>query len=263
MLQPRSQLLYVLSQHISPKFRCGVRLDRRRVLLPVRRFEQKPGECALAAVACFANYFDPNVVYEDIRKMMPYKERKDGLHTAQIVGLLNRLGFTKTTVVSSDIESFDFSWNKLDKRSMIRRLKMVASNYQKDKDTDNANQCWHMANRLADDECDNNLLIDYDFHYHAKMYLRLGTPVITSIEWTKLFRYKKSGSGRRSDVSGHVECHSFVLRGYNDRDVFVADSHIQYYVDDLIKYRKGYYPVRWTDFCSCAVDLILVQSPRR
>jgi len=87
-----------------------------RVLLTVKRFRQRPAECAIATVSSLARYYDKSVEYDDIREMIPFSKRHDGLTTWQECTLLNKLGFNKVSVVTFDQELVDFSWSKLSKK---------------------------------------------------------------------------------------------------------------------------------------------------
>jgi len=104
---------------------------KNRVLLPVKRFKQRPCECAIAASASIANYYDSSVEYKEVRQMMSHRKRKQGLSTWQQCTLLNKLGFNKISVVTFDLEFVDFSWNKLSKSGLLRKLHRLRTHYAK------------------------------------------------------------------------------------------------------------------------------------
>ena len=104
-----------------------------RVLLNIKRWKQLPSECAVASVASIINYYDPNVEYGDIRKQLKRKERIDGLYTSQQGKLLNKYGFSKVNIVTSDLNLMDFSWARLSKKSLIKKLQKLRLYYNRKK----------------------------------------------------------------------------------------------------------------------------------
>jgi len=105
-----------------------------RILLSVKRFKQRVGECGIAAAASLANFFDSSIVYKDVRELVSKKLRRDGLETAQEARLLNQLGFEAVTIVTADLNLIDFGWAKYTKKSIIRRMKMLRAHYRRTKE---------------------------------------------------------------------------------------------------------------------------------
>lgn len=230
-----------------------------RVLLPVKRFKQVPSECAVAAVSSIANFFDRKVNYDSVREMLPKEERSEGLHTSQQGRLLNRLGFDSVTIVTADLSIIDFTWDRLSKSGLIKRLKKKRA-YCKRHEEEN----WYYVNDLIkwleDKRYDNNLVIDYDFKKHIKRQLNRGVPVGAAINWTSFFKFSKERKRQKDDIRGEHTDHAIVLRGYDDKGVFIVDSHHQYYKGKLAKFKSGRYKVSWSNFLVNipAGDLILV-----
>lgn len=219
-----------------------------RVLLPVRRFRQRPAECALAAAASMANYYDPSVRYRDVREMLKPREKKDGIFTSQQARLLNELGFPNVTVVTAEQGMVDFSWSKLSKTRKIERLRRKAAYYGRIRDTYSKNWVNDMVDWLSDEDCNNRLIIDWDFAKHIRKGLDAGRPVGATLSWTSFFRKSKSRGRKDDDIKGEGEDHAIVLRGYDNDGVFVVDSHHQYYTGRLKRYQNGYYKIPWEKF---------------
>lgn len=232
-----------------------------RVLLPVKRWRQKPSECAVASVASVANFYDPTLTYTLIRKLAPAKVAKFGLYTSEQGRLLNQLNFTKVTIVTADLNFVDFSWQHLSKPALIAKLKS-RKEYFKRTNTGDVFYLEDMIKWLQDKECDNQLVIDRDYPKHIRRSLNFGRPVCASFNWTSAFRHAKAPvrSNGAGDISGEAEEHAVVLRGYDKDGVYVVDSHHRLYRGRLKKYHNGYYKMSWSSFLmnSSYGDLILV-----
>jgi hypothetical protein len=240
-----------------------------RVLLRVRRFKQRPGECAVAAASSLANFYDESVNYNTVRKTalemcpnLPY----EGMYTSQQARLLNILGYMQVSIVTADLDFVDFSWATLDKESIIQRLKKMRTHYRRKSKT---NTDWNnyyeyakdMIKWLEDPSCDNQLIIDHDFPKYIRRYLDLGRPVAAAVNWTSLFKRSKGNPREDGDIKGEAEDHALIVRGYDDEGVFVVDSHTSEYKGGLAKFANGYYKIRWEKFLVNipAGDLILVR----
>ncbi len=220
-----------------------------RVLLSVKRFKQYPSECAIASASSLACFFDSEVEYKKVREMIPKKVRRDGLFTSAQARLLNRLGFTKIDIVTADLNLIDFSWSNYTKKSMIRRMKHLRAHYRRQKEKDLCEYVKDMVDWLEDEECDNNLIIDYNFKKHITKQLDRGRPVGAAVNWTSLFKFTKGNRKQKDgDIKGEQEDHSIVLRGYNEDGVYVVDSHSECYTGKREKYKKGYYKIPWEKF---------------
>jgi len=102
-------------------------MQKKRILLNVKRYKQKPAECAIAAAASLANYYDSSVEYSNLRQMIPYSKRKDGIFSSQQGRLLNELGFSCVTIVTADLSLIDFSWRRFSKLTLIKNLKTLGN----------------------------------------------------------------------------------------------------------------------------------------
>lgn len=232
-----------------------------RVLLSVKRFEQKPSECAIAASSSLANYYEPDVDYKDVRELIPPSLRKRGLYSSEQGRLLNKLGFESVVIVSADLELIDFSWRKFSKKRLISRLKRLRAYYGRARDKDGKSYVHDMVKWLEDDRYDNGLVISDDFSRLIKKELNRGRPIGAAIDWTSMFKFQKETvrKDREGDIHGWQENHAIVIRGYDDQGVFVVDSHTKYY-GALKKYKRGYYKLSWDRFLIHipAGDLIMV-----
>jgi hypothetical protein len=232
-----------------------------RVLLAVKRFKQRPAECSIAAAASLANFFDSDVDYKEVRELVSKRQRPKGLYTSQQARLLNQLGFEAVTIVTADLNLIDFPWARLSKKGLIRRMKLLRAHYGRQKDKDSWDYVDDMVKWLEDDNCDNNLVIDYEFKKYIKKQLDRGSPVGAAVNWTSLFKFSKGDRRQKdSDIKGIGEDHSIVLRGYDEKGVFVVDSCYKPYTGKWAKYKGGYYKLSWEKFLVNipAGDLILV-----
>lgn len=232
----------------------------KKVLLSIRRFKQKPSECAIAAAASLANFYDPSVTYRQVRKMVLPEERPNGLYTWEESGLLNDLGFKKITIVTANEGLFDFSWRDVPKDQLLKKLRRKRD-YVRRRGDKSSHRCLDSLIRWLDQtDCDNNLIIDYDFPKYIRHHLDHGRPVGASFNWTKIWRMPKTASRGHGDIAGEPEEHAIVIRGYDNKGVFVVDSHTQWYRGRLRRYRNGYYKISWSKYLVNAPDgdLILI-----
>ena len=232
-----------------------------RVLLPVKRFKQKPAECGLCTIASLANFFDSSIDYNTIRKTVSNtdlnKISRSGMYTSQEARLLNKLGFKKVKIVTADLNLIDFSWAEFDKSELIQRMKVLLSHYKKKKDHHNHLYVKDMIKWLEDERYDNSLVISNDWKKHIERQLNHNVPVGAAINWTSFFKFKKGHHSVNGDITGSSIDHAFVIRGFDDKGVFVVDSHTKSYTG---KYRKGFYKIAWDKFLvnvPCG-DLILL-----
>lgn len=249
-------------------------MAQKRVLLSVKKFKQEPNECAICASAAIANYYDRRIVYSDVRKLLPARIRNGGLYTAQQARLLNDLGFECVTVVTSDVDLVDYSWSNLSKGRIVKKLEKLLghirrslsqmqphstyANWQKSR----AEIVSEMIEWLCLRECDNRLVIDHDFPMYIKRSLDRGHPVGISINATSMFKLKKGGAISDADIKGESEHHAVVIRGYDEKSVFIVDSDFDssYVREKFAKYGTGRYKISWTKLLANmpSGDVILV-----
>lgn len=231
-----------------------------RILLPVKRFKQFPSECSIASTTSLANYFDESVNYSEVRKLIPKNLRKEGFYSSEQGRLLNQLGFTAVTIVTADLDLIDYSWAHLQKPSLIKRMKKLRVHYGKAQKPALYDYVHDMIKWLEDERYDNNLVIDNNFKKYIKRQLKKNVPVGAAINWTSVFKFKKSGTLKDSDIKGEEEHHSIVLRGCDTEGVFVVDSHHRHYTGKRAKYHGGYYKMSWENYLvnTPGGDLILI-----
>jgi hypothetical protein len=246
-------------------------MAQKKVLLSIKRFKQKEGECSVCAASSIANYYDKALSYKNVRQLIPIRRRKSGLYTSQQAQLLNDLGFEWLTLVTSDTDMVDYSWISLTKKQIIAKLKKVRTHVRRSIGhmAPHASYCMVQKSReecvtdliewLESQEYDNNLIIDNDFPKYIRRSLDKGHPVVVSVNVTSMFKLKKGGEAD-SDITGEQEEHSVVIRGYDDKGVFIVDSDHQYLKGDLARYKNGFYKVSWEKLLvnTPGCDLILV-----
>lgn len=215
-----------------------------KIVLNVQRFKQKPSECGIAAVSSIAKFYDDDIDYKEVRKLLPHKNRDQGLYTSQQARLLNELGFYSVSIVTADQNLVDFSWSKLSQNQIIGKLKKVSSYYGKARRYDDQDYANNLIDWLEDKNYDNKIIIDNDYPKYIRRSINYGRPVGASINWTTAFHYSKGGG----DIKGDEEHHAIVVRGYDEKGVFLVDSHHQKYRGRLKKYNNGYYKWSWNKF---------------
>lgn len=239
-------------------------MEKKRVLLPVKRFKQQPSECAIAAASSLANYYDDSITYKEVRELIPAVRRKQGLWSSQQGRLLNSLGFTKITIVTAELSLVDFSWADLSKEELLKKLRKLKAYWGRSREWEVQRWVNDLIEWLADDNFDNQIKISQDFSSYIKRYLNNGRPVGASFNWTALHKFKKAtprkGKSPWRDIGGEVEEHAVVIRGYDEKGVFIVDSHTKHYNGKHAKLKNGYYKVNWERFLVNAPygDLILV-----
>lgn len=223
---------------------------QKRILLSVKRFKQQGNECAVASVSSIANYYDRSVKYKEVRRLLPKEDRKDGLFTPQQGLLFNQLGYGQVTIVTFDLDIFDFSWNRLTTAGIIRRLKSARIYWKKNKKMEQASLASAYIEFLQCKECKNKVVIDNNLPKYIKRDLRNGRPVGASFNYNSLWKTSKGGMAYGKDFRSETTEHAVVIRGYDDVGLFIVDSN-----------QPGYYKIKWSDFLlnTGTGDLILVR----
>jgi hypothetical protein len=230
-----------------------IRRSRERVLLRLQRYRQMGSECALATAASIANYYDPSITYRQVRKMVSKRHKREGLHTPEQALLLNRLGFDQVSIVTFDLEIFDFSWNMLTREGMIRRLEK-AHKYLKRRSKDDADMAYQYIKWLRNDRWDNRVLIDNNLTKHIRRHLRRHQPVGASYNYTSFWKASKGSMAGNRDIKGEILYHSVIIRGFDSKGLFIIDSDR--------RSLSGFYKVSWEDFLINVPsgDLLLVKA---
>ena len=214
--------------------------------LRITRFLQHPAECAVASASSVAHYYNKKIDYEQTRIIaedMISSEVTDGLYDGEIGLLFNLLGFKSVEIVSADLDCFDYTWNKLSHKKLIEELKHMGR-----LNADCRENCKSMAKFLNFDGYKNKLIIDYSFARYIKEYLTMRIPVIISFDWTMFLRMPKlNDKGVEDAMKGISEAHAVVARGFDDKGVYIVDSHNEYYKYKRKRYRTGKYRIEWDD----------------
>ena len=233
--------------------------------LKVIRFLQDPGFCSVGVSACVANYYNSEIDYEYVKelalKKISNKIGEEGLDSGEIGLLLNYIGFNKVTIISTDLDIYDYSWNKLSKKSLLKSIKKVIKSTNKE--YRDYMKCMHKW--LKREDFNNKLIIDYNFAEYIRNFLNRKKPVILTINWNMFFRVTKDDEKNRPDpINGEPEEHVVVAYSYNKKGVYVCDSHHEFYKYRLKKYRKGYYHISWENLMTImgSGDLFLPEDFR-
>ena len=121
--------------------------------LKVTHYLQDPSYCAVASCAVVANYCNPEIDYlytKIVADKLVKNIGDEGLETGDSCRLLNKLGFYKITVVSSDMDVFDYAWENYGRRKMTEVL-LEASKKKKCKvSKSNIKGFYNNASKLID-----------------------------------------------------------------------------------------------------------------
>jgi hypothetical protein len=221
--------------------------------LSLKRFVQDPGCCAIASSASIANFYNSSIDFdfakEAVVKHKINRDPNEGLWSGEIGRLLNCLGFKKVTIISSNLDILCYSWAKLSKVDLIKKLEKVG---KRAPTPDIRRDARCMAKFLTQEEYQNSLKIDREFCKHIRTSIDEGKPVIASFNWNMFFRQPKYNDREEIDpVKGDYTEHAICCVGYTKKGVWVVDSHHEYYTYSLKKYRKGRYHMQWEDLASC------------
>jgi hypothetical protein len=220
--------------------------------LKVTRFVQDPSYCAVAASATVANYYNSNINYEYAKELTIKKVSKkvegEGLYTTEIADLLNLLGFHKVTVITTDLDIVDYAWAKYGKRRLIVTME-DAVNHKRDHEYRNVTK--RFVKWLKKDGYDNSIKIDYDFSKYIKQHLNRKKPLLLFFNWTRYMKFPKYGGNEADPINGEEEQHAVAVNGYDNKGVWVIDSHNAFYKYKRKKYRRGFYKIQWEHLLTC------------
>ncbi len=221
--------------------------------LKVTHYLQDPCYCTVAACAAEANYYNPDITYEDVKKIADNKISKkiseQGLESPKIGMLLNEIGFYKVTLITSDFDWIDYNWSNFGRKKMIKTLEHSAS---VKKDSDERASTRSVIKWLKNFNYDNNLIISHDFGKYIRQFLNRKKPVFLTFNWTMLMKFAKVTHHQDEDpFNGTYEEHAVVANGYDDKGVWVVDSHHKFYKYRRKKYRRGFYKISWENLMTC------------
>jgi len=222
-----------------------LKVKKNRVLLRVKTFCQRNNECALCVIASIAHYYDTKINYESVCKIAPKDAMSDGLWTVEQAMILNKLGFTKVTIVTLNLNIFDFGWNRLSKKGIINRLKRVQTYMKREERYNEAIMAKKYIKWLSRKDCDNSIIIDSNFVKHIRQQINAYRPVGAKYNSTSLWKYSKGGWQYDRDIKGEAYQHEVVIRGYDENGLSIADSDHS---------GKRYYKIKWFDFLTNVGD---------
>ena len=219
--------------------------------LKVTHFLQDDGCCSVAACATAANYYNPEIDYRYAKKVADkiQKDINDGLDSGEIGILLNRLGFHKVTIVTSDLDLFDYEWEHYGRRKLTETMRLAIS---RKKCKISKEQLMRFYEWYTDRRYENIIKIGLNFGTYIKKKLNRRKPVIISFNWSMFMKFpKQAEKGGADPINGDEEFHSVVLNGYDKNGVWVVDSHQESYKYKRKKYRRGFYKMSWENLFTC------------
>ncbi len=208
---------------------------------------QEPAKCVIAASACISNYYDSSIDYDYVNDVVKkhYKSawRGGGLGSPEIGCLLNTLGFHEVTIISTDLEVFDYSLTNASKSKLAEELR---------KNSKKSSYIYRtLAASFADflefDGYKNDVIIDNHFGNYIRYFISNQIPLFVTFNWTLQFNFSKSKGIKKNPIFCDPEYHIVVVYGYDDRGVFIIDSHEESYKYKLKKFRKGRYILPWEE----------------
>lgn len=220
--------------------------------LNITRFIQDKGHCAIAACAATANYYDSSITYEQTKeiaysKVCQYSPRDPknwpGMEDGDIGILLNHLGFKSVTLICSDLNIVDYSWQKKSKKSIIKELEKTLKR--------NSSTRVKALHRFMTSGYRNRIKVDFQYSDYIRKWINKKRPLVLSYNWNMLFKYRKEKDGKPDPCRGDWDWHSVVVNGYNNKSVRVVDSGVEYYKYELAKYRRGRYCIPWESLLVC------------
>ncbi|MFW6016804.1 MAG: C39 family peptidase [bacterium] len=209
------------------------------IKLKINRYNQKSGHCAVCSCASVANFYNKNINYKNTKKKARkiFKNNIDnGLYSGQIGILLNKLGFKKVNIVSSNLHYLDYTWRKLSKQKLIKKLKKQLKYFKKHKifNCEKIGETKSLIKWLQQQKYDNKLIIDYNFGEYIRNFLAKRKPIVISFSWTIYFKdIKVTKQDVEDDIKGEEDEHAVVIYGYTKDKVFISDSNNEIYEDGL------------------------------
>ena len=219
--------------------------------IPVTRFVQDPAHCAVAAISSVSNFYDKSIDYDYVKEEAYAHDKrikKEGMYTADIGILLNKIGFNDATIITTDLDIFDYEWAKYSKVKLVDKLKKRVRGTKKGYVKNVTKGYLNFLNYAPR----NKVIIDYQFGDYIREYLDSHRPLILSYNWTMFHRWEGT-------IKSGEEHHAVVCHGYNDQYAYITDSHVRHYTYRLSKYRNGKYKIKWEHLMTVmgAGDVIL------
>ena len=233
-------------------------------ILPISVYSQRNAECAVASMASVSNFYRSDLDYEYMRDLVGRSFpnfSKEGLDTGEMCIVLNKVGFRRVSIVSTDVGIFDYKWRTFSKQKMKETLKLKIKKTKNKDDKEYAKLYY----KFLDFNKNNKLILDYEFDKYIVKEIDKNRPLLLSFNWNILFREPKRDKNEVEDqFTGEYMYHAVVVCGYNKAGVFLADSHKSMRSRRNIKYiKKGIYHVEWKYIMLAlgrAGDLILLDK---
>ena len=84
------------------------------------------------------------------------------------------------------------------------------------------------------------------FGKYIRKHLNKKKPLIITFNWTMFFKFAKEDENVKEDpINGSYTEHAVAINGYDNRGVWIVDSHHECYKYKRKKYRKGFYKISW------------------
>lgn len=229
--------------------------------LKITHFSQDPGHCAIASCAAVTNYYNSNIDYDYVKNFTHKKITKntnEGLESSEMCMLLNFLGFKKVTLISSDLMFVDYLWSKYGKRKMIASFE---ESLRTKKDKEERQVIKKLYKWLSQKGYKNFVKIDYHFGRLIRKALKKKIPIIVTFKWTTLMEFPKIGDNKQIDpINGSSEIHAVVANGFDEKGIWIVDSHHEHYKYKRKKYRRGFYKIPWEDLMVCVEDVFIPED---
>jgi len=228
-------------------------------ILKINRYQQEGPQCAIASAASIANYYDNNIDYDFVKKIVKKNMAKclnAGLDSGECAYLLNLLGFKNVTIISSDLDLYDYSFNKYGRKKQSILLANIAKYIEGGWKA----SALFLSNWIKNDNYKNKIIIDYNFGNYIRKTLQNKKPLFIIYNWEMFFKVPKINSqGNKDAVKGSYESHAVVAYGFNKYGVNVCDSNMGHYKYRLKKYSRGYYRISWENLMAVMArgDLII------
>ena len=216
-------------------------------ILPLNLFEQEHSDCGIASLSSIANYYNPKINYEKVKKKafkFDPKIEAEGTCSGQLGIIFNKFKFRKVTIYSSNHDVVDFSWQKLKKEEIRSKLKDI-SMYGKNKEF-REDAFWYYK-FLLKRSYDNNLVVTSDFARIIKENIDSYRPVLIDYNWSQIFNSPKLNRQHEPDyIKGDIDYHAVTVVGYSKEKVCIQDSHNNMQKSNKVQpIDNGCYYVKW------------------
>ena len=217
--------------------------------MKIRRYLQDPAHCATAATASICNYYNSKIDYEQTKKVAQFflGPLNGGLVDGEMGILFNLLGFRVVDIITTDLYLFDYSWATFGRRKLIATMEKAKNKISEEYRED----FKHLIKFLRNRGFKNNIIIDYNFGKHIRKCLDKHILVLLGFNWTMFFKMPKENCwGAKSPARGYWQYHAIVGYRYDEKGVYVCDSHQEAYKYRLKRFRTGRYKISWENLAT-------------